>query len=152
MRADSDHLQFLTCLNANVLAAVTECTSDGRELLLQGTRGGILSLSNMLLWLNANSWRRELLNLTDLSFYRAEGFSMLVRISDSERPGNCGTLLYDTLVSSIEWTLCDIALERAGLVLHRLACRPEHEYDFFEMSHASDMNMRVRMSDAADWL
>ncbi len=42
MRADSDHLQFLTCLNANVLAAVTECTSDGRELLLQGTRGGIL--------------------------------------------------------------------------------------------------------------
>lgn len=151
MRADSDHFQFLTHPEANVMASVTECVDEGRELYLRGTRGGVLSLSNILLWLLANNWRREILNLSDLSFFTADKFEILIRNTDSEESANYGTLRYDPSAHSIEWCIGDVALERAGLTLHRLACKPEHEYDYFEMSQASDLNLRVRMVDASAW-
>ena len=152
MRADTDHLQFLTYPDASVTASVSECINDGCELLLRGTRGGVLSLSNILLWLHANNWRRELLSLTDLPFFEAEELEILIRCTDAVGPENYGTLRYDKTESNIEWSISDLALERAGLTLHRLACMPEHEYDYFQLSPASDLNLRVRMSDASAWL
>lgn len=153
MRADADHLQFLTYRDSSVIASVSECKNDGRELLLQGTRGGILSLSNILLWMQANNWRRELLSLTDLPFFKADSLDIWIRNTDDVEGPECyGTLRYDSTQTNIEWSVSDQELEGAALALHRLACLPEHEYDYFQMSPASDLNLRARMSDASAWL
>jgi hypothetical protein len=52
----------------------------------------------------------------------------------------------------LEWTVSENGLIRVALLIHRLACRPEHEYDRLLMESESDMGVQIRLTDAVDWL
>jgi hypothetical protein len=72
MTSDDAHIRFMTVFGAR-LAVDQGRTSDGHaEILLLGNRAGLLSLANVVLWLRAVSWRRELLSLAELPFLEAE--------------------------------------------------------------------------------
>ena len=150
MRSDLDHLNFLTVPSAAVVASF-EQTPSRPELLLLANRAGILSFANVLLWLHANNWRRELLLFNELSFFAVSETELLLRIVDSESSKSNEFVRLAEERASFEWWMCDEELLRIGLALHRLACRPEHEYDFFEMTAGSACDLRVRMTDSNRW-
>ena len=78
MRDDRDEYRFLTPSGAAVTVRVGAGT--GRPIVrISGNRAGLLALSNVLLWLTANAWRREFLSLAELPFVDAEGARIVLR-------------------------------------------------------------------------
>lgn len=147
---DADEYAFLSTPGANL-----ECRFDpaAREVQLFGNRAGVLSLANVLLWLHANSWRRELLSLAELPFVRLLGsVSICIRIIDVERPSSDGTIGRMDKGESFEWIMTDDELQRVSLVVHGLASRPHHEYDRLVLTADSECGIHLRMTDAASWL
>jgi hypothetical protein len=71
--SDEAEYQFLTAPAAMVHVRLAADAQDGPELQVFGNRAGLLSLANVLLWLLANTWRREFLSLGELPFVRVEG-------------------------------------------------------------------------------
>jgi hypothetical protein len=53
----------MTAPDAHLVLRLGSDASGQSEVLLLGNRSGLLSLANILLWLRATSWRRELLSL-----------------------------------------------------------------------------------------
>ena len=71
MTSDEAHIRFMTAPGAHLIVRVGGDARGESEVLLHGNRSGILSLANVLLWLHAVAWRRELLSLGELPFVTA---------------------------------------------------------------------------------
>ena len=66
--ADNEELMFLASPGAELSISLFESDGAPSEIRVFGNRAGMLSLANILLWLHANSYRREFLSLTSLPF------------------------------------------------------------------------------------
>jgi hypothetical protein len=86
----TDETEYALLVLPDALVTVSRRTSErALGLLLLGNRVGMASLSNILLWLKANAYRREFLSLTELSFIRAEtSLSLCIRVSGGEESTN----------------------------------------------------------------
>ena len=97
---------------------------------LLGNRQGMLSLANVLLWLHANSSRREFLSLTALPFVHQQGMIALsIRVLMEDGTSDLGWLQLLDKGEQFEWSLPEDDLKALGLRVHHLACVPEHGYD-----------------------
>jgi hypothetical protein len=145
--------EFLAALGANVSLQLAMGENQGPEIHVLGNRAGLLSLANVLLWLEANAWRREFLSFAELPFVRVQGLlSLVLRVSDEDGIGSSGTISNTDRGEQFEWTVTEGELRHVGLTLHRLACTPEHEYDWLNVNEHSAAKIQVRMTDRADWL
>jgi hypothetical protein len=126
-------------------------TIERPELQIFGNRCGLISLANTMLWFAANAWRREFLSLAELEFVELAGqLSVGFRLTDNEGLATHGIISRRDNHNLLEWTVSENGLIRVALLIHRLACRPEHEYDRLLME--SDMGVQIRLTDAVDWL
>jgi hypothetical protein len=122
-----------------------------REIRLFGNRQGILSLANILLWLLARGFERELLSVTRLPFVRVTGaVSLTVRLTDQDgTPQQTGKVRALDKGSQFEWVLPEDDLRRVALALHSLACFYEHEYDLFGVGN---VRVHARLTDVLGYL
>jgi hypothetical protein len=69
----ADETEYALLVLPEALVTVSRRASEcALGLRLFGNRVGMASLSNILLWLKANAYRREFLSLTELSFIRSK--------------------------------------------------------------------------------
>jgi hypothetical protein len=124
------------------------------ELQILGNRAGLLSLANILLWLYANKWRRELLSLAELPFIQLPGsVSLCVRVvGDRSGTGWHGLISRIDHGVQFEWVMSEEELQRVALLMHALASRPGHEYDRLAMAAESAAQVQIRMTDAQSWI
>jgi hypothetical protein len=150
---DEADYRFLTAPGAAVTVRLTVDVHGRAELEVFGNRAGLLSLANVLLWLRANAWRRELLTFAELPFVEVElPLAVCLRLTDAEATGLDGLLLRTDRGEQLEWTIGEDDLQRVALLVHRLASKPAHEYDRLSMAEGSTAAVHVRMTDAAAWL
>lgn len=151
--SDEDEYRCLTAPCACLEIRLASDEQGEPELQIFGNRAGILSLANVLLWLVANSWRREFLAFSDLPFvYLEVPFSISLRVTSMEPTGQDGFLRRTDRDSQFEWSVTQDDLERIALLVHRLASNPAHEYDRLTMTNESEAGVHIRMTDAAEWL
>jgi hypothetical protein len=150
---DEADYRFLTAPGAAVSVRLAADEQGQPELQLFGNRAGLLSLANLLLWLVANAWRRELLSLAELPFVQVETpLAVCLRLTDAEATGRDGLLWRTDRGEQFEWSVSEDDLQRVALVVHRLASNPGHEYDRLLMAEGSAAAVHVRMTDAAKWV
>jgi hypothetical protein len=148
---DAAEYHFLTTPGACIQCRFVE--APDRELQLFGNRAGLLSLANILLWFDANAWRREFLNLGELGFVHLDGtLAVSIRIADEVPAYSHGILKHQARHESLEWAITEESLTQAALWLHRLVSMPGHEYDHLRMAEGSEFGVHVRMTDTAEWL
>jgi hypothetical protein len=151
--SDKAAYRFLTTPDAQVHCRLATNERGQPELQLFGNRAGILSLANVLLWLVANAWRREFLSLGELPFMHLEApLAVCLRVMMADPTGRDGLLSRTDRGEQFEWVVPEDNLQRVALTLHRLACRPEHEYDRLLLADGSSAAIHVRMTDASEWL
>ena len=128
--------------------------SDGQaEILLLGNRAGLLSLANVILWLRAVSWRREMLSLAELPFLEAKGTTrLLIRVGAEDATGSHGSIGSSAAGPEFEWLIPEDDLEAVGLSIHRLAASPDAEYQRLRVESKSDVGIQIRMTDTEAWL
>jgi hypothetical protein len=149
---DEAEYWFLTAPAAAVQVKLGTHVDGGPEIQVFGNRAGLLSLANVLLWLEVNAWR-EFLSLRELPFVGAEGaLSVCMRVTDDEATGRDGLLTRTDNGEQFEWVIAGDDLRRVALVVHRLACNPSHEYDLMDVAEGSAAGVHVRMTDAVEWL
>jgi hypothetical protein len=149
---DAAEYAFFTVPGASVNCCLGRAAA-GHELQIFGNRAGLLSLANVFLWFLANSCRRELLSFGELDYMRLDRhLSVTIRLSDEVEAGTHGALMKQDSGESIEWAISEEGLQAVGLLIHRLASRPEHEYDRLLGADRSDLGVEIRMSDASEWL
>jgi hypothetical protein len=123
------------------------------EVLLRGNRAGLLSLANVVLWLRALVWRRELLSFGELPFVENDGHVALhIRVGANGTAGGHGVLKRLDHGDEFEWTIHEDDLQSVGLVVHRLAANPDEEYVRLEMESGSAAGIHIRMADVREWL
>jgi hypothetical protein len=110
------------------------------------------SLAHVLLWLLANSSRRQSLSLGELPFVFFEGdASIAVRLTEEGSPP-WGTLRLCDNDQQLEWRVSNDDLTQVALLVHRLASRLQHEYDRLPMPESSDAELHIRLTDLERWL
>jgi hypothetical protein len=150
---DQADYRFLTAPGAGVSARLGADGAGRPELQLFGNRAGLLSLANVLLWLAAHAWRRELLSLAELPFVAVEPpLAVCLRLTDADPTERDGLLTRADRGDQFEWALAEGDLRRVALAVHRLASDPAHEYDRLRVAEGSAAGVHVRMTDAAAWL
>jgi len=123
------------------------------EVLFLGNRSGLLSLANVILWLWAESWRRELLSLSELPFVKTQDkIAIHIRVGTKKATGGHGFLRELDRGDTFEWVIPEDDLQAVGLSIHRLAAKPEHEYERLNLDTTSAAGIHVRMTDAREWL
>jgi hypothetical protein len=150
---DEAEYRFLTAPGAAVCVSLTSAAGGKPEVQIFGTRAGLLSLANVLLWLVATACRREVLTLAELPFVCLEvPLAICVRLTAHEAMGRDGLLVKLDHGDQYEWQISDDDLRRVALNIHHLACTPAHEYDYLQVADGSAAAIHVRMTDAAEWL
>jgi hypothetical protein len=150
---DDEAYQFLAAPGARLDVELAKNSADQSELRLLGNRAGLLSFANVLLWLSANDFRREVLSIAELPFVHLAGsLSFCMRMIGGHPSEGYGALCRLDRGFEYEWHLSDAQLQRAALLIHHLACLPAHEYDRVELAAGSAASMEVRMTDAAAWI
>lgn len=151
--ADGENYRFLTHPGANLQASIAPGQVTKPELRLFGNRAGILSLANVLLWLIANSWRREILSLGELPFIElALPLSVCIRLSEDDPDGQHGRVVSLDGQELLEWLIAEEDRRQAAFWVHRLACDSCHEHDGLAVQASSHYEIHVRMTNAASWL
>ncbi len=151
---DDEAYRFLTTPGATLEVTLGTDTDGSPELQLFGNRAGLLALANILFWLHANNWRRELLSLAELCFIHVSGsISLCVRIVDEGAgTGWHGLISRVDAGQQFEWIMSVDELQRVALLIHALASRPAHEYDRLSMAAGSAAQVQLRMTDADWWI
>jgi hypothetical protein len=153
MTSDAAHIRFLTAPGAHLVLRLEADAKGQPELLLRGNRAGLLSLANVLLWLHAMVWRREMLSLGELPFLEPQGkVALHVRVGANGSAGGHGVVEKLDRGDEFEWTLQEDELQGVGLSVHRLAANPEHEYTRLEVEPGSAAGIHIRMADVREWL
>ena len=152
MLDDAAHYSLLVPSGAHLSVRLAPGPSDRPELQLHGNRRGLLALANIVLWLHANSDRRESLSFAELSFVEsALGEPLSLHLRDGDATGVYG-LLRETPDGAVEWTLAEADLQRLGLLVHRLVSLPKHEYDRPPLEAGGNVDLHIRMLDIGHWL
>jgi hypothetical protein len=153
MTSDEAHIRFMTIPGAHLAIHLGSGAEGQPELLLLGNRAGLLSFANILLWLQAVVWRRELLSLGELPFVESEGrIALHIRVGAEGATGGYGVVVKLDRGDEFEWVISEDDLQRVGLSIHRLAAAPDHEYERLAVAAASVAGIHVRMTDAREWL
>ena len=153
MTSDEAHIRFMTVPGAHLVLRLGSGAQGQSEVLLLGNRSGLLSLANVLLWLQAMVWRRELLSFGELPFVESEGrIALHIRVGANEATGGHGVLRKLDRGDEFEWVIAEDDLQRVGLSIHRLAANPDHEYERLDVGTASAAGIHIRMADAREWL
>lgn len=153
MTSDAAHIRFLTTPDAHLVMSLEADTKGHVELLLRGNRAGVLSLANVLLWLHATAWRRELLSLGELPFIETlRGVALHIRVGSDDATGQHGVIRKLDRGHEFEWTIQQDDLQAVGLSVHHLAMTPEHEYTLLETESRSVASIQIRMADVSEWL
>ena len=152
MTGDEAHIRFMTVPGAH-LAISLGADDDGRaELQLLGNRAGLLSLANVVFWLRAMAWRRELLSFGELPFVEKEGsIALHIRIGADDARDSHGVVRKLDRGTQYEWMIPEDDLQRVGLSIHRVAANPEHEYERLAVEAESAAGIQVRITDAGEW-
>jgi hypothetical protein len=153
MTSDDAHIRFMMVPGAH-LALDQGADGDGQpEILLLGNRAGLLSLANVVLWLRAVSWRREMLSLGELPFVETRGaMRLLIRVSADDATGAHGAIRKHDRGAEFEWLIPEDDLQSVGLSIHLLAASPDAEYQRLDVEAKSDAGIQIRMADAREWL
>jgi hypothetical protein len=150
---DEAEYRFLTAPGASLHVRLVSCSPGSPEVQVFGNRAGLLSLANVLLWLVATAWRRELLSLAELPFADVEPpLSICLRLNAEEGTGRDGLLTRTDRGEQMEWIFAEDDLRRVSLLVHQLASNPAHEYDRLQMADGSIAEVHIRMTDAAGWI
>jgi hypothetical protein len=145
---DAAEYVLLALPEAAVVAALSTGDAPAWRIRLLGNRQGIASLASVLLWLHANTYRREFLSLTALPFVEPEnGLAITVRVSEGEG-SDFGRVRRLDGAFEFEWELAEDDLQALALRLHHLACVPEQEYDLIEVGSTGEARVEIRLSDA----
>jgi hypothetical protein len=153
MTSDDDHLRFMTVPGARLALDNGRATGGQAEILLLGNRAGLLSLANIVLWLRAMSWRREMLSLAELPFVETKGaMTLLIRVGPENATGSHGSIRTNEPGVEFEWLIPEDDLETVGLSIHRLVASPESEYQRLRVDAKSDVGIQIRLADAEAWL
>jgi hypothetical protein len=130
------------------------CGSDRKgtpEILVLGNREGMLSLANVLLWLHANSWRREFISLSALPFISQLGeISLSLNVVDEDGSNDAGWLVRRDKNVQYEWMLSEDELRYLALAVHHLACRPEVGYQRLPNKERGDAWVRFELFSNRD--
>jgi hypothetical protein len=127
--ADEADYELLTAPGASVTMRLSRNRRGRRELQLLGNRMGLLSLANILLWLWANTWRREFMTLGELPFVHVEGpLAVCLRVTMGDEARNWGCITTKDRAEQLEWAISEDDLRSLALVVHALACQPHVEY------------------------
>jgi hypothetical protein len=132
MHYGSDDDEYTLLTQSGAVLTISLCPPfDGlREIHLIGNRQGMLSFANVLLWLHANTSRREFLSITALPFVHQQGMIALsIRVLMEDSTSDYGWLQLLDKGHQFEWRLPEDDLKALGILVHRLACFPEHGYD-----------------------
>ena len=138
--SDEDEYGLLTHAAAVLTISLSPPIEGLPVIHLLGNREGMLSLANVLFWLHANLSRREFLSLTALPFVQRQGkiaLSIRVLAVDSA-PNNYGSIHLVDKGQQFEWSLPEDDLQATGLLVHHLACFPEHGYDRLPIERQGD--------------
>jgi hypothetical protein len=128
----SDETEYRLLTQPGAVLTISLCPPfEGLPVIhLLGNREGMLSLANVLLWLHANSSRREFLSITALPFVHQQGMVALsIRVLMEDSTSDYGWLQLLDKGQQFEWRLPEDDLKALGLIVHRLACLPGHGYD-----------------------
>lgn len=129
-QSDDDEYRLLTQSGAALSISLASPFEGLPVIHLFGNREGMLSLANVLLWLHANSFRREFLSITALPFVQQQGgISISVHVLAVDGTSDYGRVRLSDKDKQFEWELPEDDLKALGLTVHRLACVPEHGYD-----------------------
>jgi hypothetical protein len=143
----------MTAPGAHLVLRLETDAKGQPELLLSGNRSGLLSLANVLLWLHAMAWRRELLSLGELPFVEPQGSVALhIRVGANGATAGHGVVQKLDRGDEFEWTIQEDDLQSVGLAVHRLAANPDDEYTRLEVASASAAGIHIRMADVREWL
>jgi hypothetical protein len=130
LETDDDEYRLLTQSGAGMTISLSAPFEGLPVIHLLGNREGMLSLANVLLWLHANSFRREFLSVTALPFVQSQGMiSLSIRVLMESDKSDYGRIQLMDLGQQFEWSLSEDDLKVVGLTVHRLACFPEHGYE-----------------------
>ncbi len=150
---DEAHIRFMTAPGASLVVRIDTDASGRPEVLLHGNRAGLLSLANVLLWLHAVAWRRELLSLAELPFVLFEGHVALhIRVATQRVATQHGVVQRLDRGAEFEWLVHEDDLPAVGLLVHRLAANPDVEYARLELAPESAVGIHIRMADVREWL
>jgi hypothetical protein len=153
MTSDDEHLRFMTVPGARLALDQGRAPDGQAEILLLGNRASLLSLANIVLWLRAISWRREMLSLAELPFVETKGaMRLLIRVGSEDATGSHGSIRKNEPGVEFEWLIPEDDLEAVGLSMHRLAASPDAEYQRLRVVAKSDVGIQIRMTDAEAWL
>jgi len=153
MTSDAAHIRFLTAPGAHLVLRLEPDANGQPEMLLRGNRAGILSLANVLLWLHAMVWRREVLSLGELPFVEPQGkVALHIRVGANGASGGHGVVQKLDHGDEFEWTIQEDDLQAVGLLVHRLAANPDHEYTRLDVESGGAVGIHVRMADVREWL
>jgi hypothetical protein len=151
--SDAAHIGFMTAPGAHLVLRLETDAKGQPELLLSGNRSGLLSLANVLLWLHAMAWRRELLSLGELPFVEPQGSVALhIRVGANGATAGHGVVQKLDRGDEFEWTIQEDDLQSVGLAVHRLAANPDDEYTRLEVASGSAAGIHIRMADVREWL
>lgn len=151
--SDEAHVRFMTAPGAHLACSLEGVANSRPEVLLRGNRSGILSLANVLLWLRAVAWRRGLLSLAELPFVEFKGnIALHIRVGAESATGGHGVVQKLDRGNEFEWTIQEDDLQAVGLLMHRLAANPAHEYDRLDVESESVADIHIRVVDVREWL
>jgi hypothetical protein len=145
---DSDEADYtlLTTAGATLDISLDGLVDGLPEILVLGNREGMLSLANVLLWLRAHDWRRELLSVTALPFVQRQGdIALSLRVLAEDPAGDYGSLHLMDKGCQYEWRIPEDDLTRLALTVHRLACVPEHGYDCVPITQETEARVRLEL-------
>jgi hypothetical protein len=153
IQSDDTEFALFTLPDAELTISYRHESGKVPEVCLFGNRQGIISLANLLLWLLANSSRKEFLAVTGLPFVSVEGAaSLTIRLTDTEESGNYGLVHALDKGSQFEWELSEDDLRNLSLSVHHLGSMPEHEYDIFPLGNKTDVRVHIRLTDLKKYL
>src|SRR5438128_2636887 len=113
MTSDEAHIKFMTIPGAHFVLRLGSDVQGRPEVLLFGNRSGLLSLANLLLWLQVIAWRRELLSFSELPFVEAEGsIAFHIRVGAEEATGSHGSVWKLDRGEEFEWVIPEDDLQR----------------------------------------
>lgn len=145
--------KFFALAGAKLTVSLRREFKKPAEICVFGNRAGVGSLANLLFWLLGNSYQSEVLPVTSLPFVDVKDrVSLAIRLVDGDGNGNLGSIRAIDENSQFEWELAEKDLRGLALAVHRLACRPEHEYDIFPLGEDTEANFHIRLTDIDTWL
>lgn len=137
-----------SCVTLNLAESENET-----EFQIFGNRVGLLSLSNVFLWLTHNPNQCEYSSVMELPFVQVDrSLSLIMRIADAEATNLAGKFVSHDAENLLEWSISEGDLVRVSLEMHKIVSDPHHEYSILRMEKGICDWLHMRMTDVENWI